>query len=179
MAWFWLIIRLYLGWEWLNAGWHKVTGDGWMDGGAALEGYWARAVEVPESGRPAITYGWYRDLLQFMLDNEWYTWFAKVVAVGEVLVGLGLIVGLFTGNTAFFGALMNMSFMLAGSASTNPVLFFLAIGIVLAWKTAGYYGLDYYVLARLGTPWKPVRISALDAPQTPISTRAPVPPLAH
>ena len=37
---------------------------------------------------------------------------------------------------------MNMSFMLAGSASTNPVLFTLAVGLILAWKVAGYYGLD-------------------------------------
>ena len=41
---------------------------------------------------------------------------------------------------------MNMSFLLAGSASTNPVLFTLAIGLILAWRVAGYYGLDRYLL---------------------------------
>ena len=70
-------------------------------------------------------------------------------------VGIGLIIGLLTGFAAFFGALMNMSFLLAGSASSNPVLFTLAIGIMLAWKVAGYYGLDRYVLPMLGTPWHP------------------------
>lgn len=175
MAWFWLIVRLYVGWEWLQAGWHKVNGNGWMDGGSALHGYWARAVEVPENGNPAITYGWYRELLQYMLDNEWYTWFGKVVAVGELLIGLGLIVGLFTGIAAFFGALLNMSFMLAGSASTNPVLFFLAIGLILAWKIAGYYGLDSIVLARLGTPWSPVRISKTDHTEPEASLTTPQP----
>ena len=50
---------------------------------------------------------------------------------------------------------MNMSFLLAGSASSNPVLFTLAIGLMLAWKVAGYYGLDRYVLPLLGTPWHP------------------------
>jgi thiosulfate dehydrogenase [quinone] large subunit len=49
--------------------------------------------------------------------------------------------------------LMNWSFMMAGSASTNPVLFLLAIGIILAWKVAGYVGFDYFLLPRLGTPW--------------------------
>ena len=29
---------------------------------------------------------------------------------------------------------MNMSFLLAGSASTNPVLFTFAIGLILAWR---------------------------------------------
>ena len=55
---------------------------------------------------------------------------------------------------------MNMSFLLAGSASTNPVLFTLAIGLILAWKVAGYYGLDRYVLPLLGTPVAPRPLAA-------------------
>ena len=80
-------MRFFVGHEWLAAGEHKVRDDAWMKGGSALQGYWERAVAIPEQGRPAITYGWYRDFLQYMLDHEWYTWFAKVIAVGEVLVG--------------------------------------------------------------------------------------------
>ncbi len=57
----------------------------WMDGGTALQGYWERAVAIPEQGRPSITYGWYRDFLQYMLDNEWYSWFGPLIAIGEVL----------------------------------------------------------------------------------------------
>ena len=63
--------------------------------------------------------------------------------------------GAFTGIAAFFGAFMNMSFLLAGSASSNPVMFTAAIGVMLAWKVAGYYGVDRYLLPVLGTPWKP------------------------
>jgi thiosulfate dehydrogenase [quinone] large subunit len=48
---------------------------------------------------------------------------------------------------------MNMSFMLAGSASTNPVLFTLAILLMLAWQVAGYWGLDRFLLPLLGAPW--------------------------
>lgn len=66
--------------------------------------------------------------------------------------------GALTGMAAFFGALMNMSFLLAGSASSNPVLFTAAIGLILAWRVAGYYGFDRYLLPKLGTPWRaPVR----------------------
>ncbi|MCC6793323.1 MAG: DoxX family protein, partial [Thermomicrobiales bacterium] len=100
-----------------------------------------------------ITYGWFRDFLDYMLRHEWYTWFAKIVAVGEVLVGLGLIVGALVGVAAFFGTLMNFNFQLAGSASTNPVLFGLGVFLVLAWKTAGYLGVDRYLLPVLKTPW--------------------------
>jgi thiosulfate dehydrogenase [quinone] large subunit len=59
------------------------------------------------------------------------------------------------GVAAFFGAFMNMSFLLAGSASSNPIMFTLAVGLMLAWKVAGYYGVDRYLLPRLGTPWRP------------------------
>ena len=44
---------------------------------------------------------------------------------------------------------MNMSFLVAGSSSSNPVLFTLAIGLILAWKVAGYYGVDRYLLPML------------------------------
>ncbi len=156
---FWLPIRLYLGFSWLEAGWHKFTGEGWTDGGAALLGYWQHAVAIPAEGRPAISYDWYRTFLQMLIDNGAEKWMAYVITFGEMAVGIGLLVGLLTGFAAFFGAFMNMSFLLAGSASTNPVLFTLAIGLVLAWKVAGYYGLDRFVLPMLGTPWKPGAIS--------------------
>lgn len=149
----WLGARVYLGYEWFQAGREKLGEDAWMDGGAALRGYWTNAVAIPEGGRPSITYGWYREYLQYMLDHEWYTWFAKIIVFGEILIGIGLIVGALVGFAAFFGALMNMSFMLAGSASTNPVLFSLSIAIILAWRVAGLIGIDRYLLPVLGVPW--------------------------
>lgn len=152
-AWIWLLARLYLGWQWLQAGWHKVTDPAWMNGGTALQGYWTRAVAIPDPpAKPVITYGWYRDFLSALLEGGHYTWFAKLVAVGEVVVGVALLLGLLTGFAAFAGAFMNFNFMLAGTASTNPVLFTLAILLLMAWKVAGYWGLDRYLLPALGTP---------------------------
>jgi thiosulfate dehydrogenase [quinone] large subunit len=152
---FWLPIRIFLGFAWLEAGWHKLTGEGWVDGGAALAGYWTNAVAVPEQGRPPITYEWYREFINMLLQGNHETWFAWVITVGELAVGVGLILGAMTGFAAFFGAFMNMSFLLAGSASTNPVLFTLAIGVILAWRVAGWYGVDRWLLPFLGTPWAP------------------------
>lgn len=153
---FWLPIRLFLGFSWLSSGLGKATNPegGWLDGGASLAGYWERAVAIPEEGRPLISYDWYRDFLQFLLDGNHEAWFSYIVVFGELLVGVGLIVGALTGIAAFFGALMNMSFLLAGSASTNPVLFTAAIGLMLAWRVAGYYGVDRWLLPMLGTPWR-------------------------
>lgn len=158
-AWIWLLLRVYLGYTWISASIEKLGNPAWMDGGTALKGFWTNAVTVPAApARPAIAFGWYRSFLQAMLDAGAYTWFAKLVAVGEFLIGLALILGIFTGIAAFFGGFMNWNFMMAGSASTNPLLFTIAIFLILAWKTAGWLGLDHWILPALGTPWQPGRV---------------------
>lgn len=153
-AWVWVILRVYLGYQWLDAGLHKVTDPAWMQSGEALKGYWTRAVAVPAQGRPPITYDWFRDFLNALLAADAHTWFAKLIVFGEIAVGIGLIVGAFVGIAAFFGAFMNMNFMLAGTTSSNPVLFLFAVLMILAWKTAGFWGLDRFLLPLVGTPWK-------------------------
>jgi thiosulfate dehydrogenase [quinone] large subunit len=159
----WLPLRIWLGYQWFVAGSHKISNPAWVVTGDALKGFWTNAVKVSaETGKGPITFDWYRSFLQFMLDNQAYTWFAKLVAYGEVLIGIALILGIFTGIAAFFGGFMNFNFMLAGSASTNPLLFVIAVGLIMAWKVAGYFGADYYLLRFLGTPWhgKPVEEAA-------------------
>lgn len=149
----WLPLRVWLGYQWIEASMHKIGDPAWVSSGTALQGFWTSAVAIPEAGRPAITFGWYRSFLQMLLNAEAYTWFGKVIAYGELLVGIALIIGAFTGIAAFFGALMNFNFMLAGSASSNPLLFAIAIGLILAWKVAGLIGADYVLLPAIGTPW--------------------------
>ncbi len=151
----WLPLRFFVGREWLSSGEGKLRSDAWMDGGSALRGFWQRAVNVPQGGSssPAGTYAWFEKFLNYMLKHEWYTWFAKLIAIGETLVGLGILLGALVGIAAFFGTLLNFNFQLAGSASTNPVLFGLGVFLVLGWKVAGYWGLDRWLLPLLGTPW--------------------------
>ena len=140
----------------------------------ALAGYWQSAISIPEQGSPPITYDWYREFITFLVNGNHETWFAWVITFGEMAVGIGLILGALTGIAAFFGALMNMSFLLAGSASTNPVLFTAAIGLILAWRVAGYYGLDRYLLPMLGTPWRaPVKARHERLAEHDLSTRPP------
>lgn len=154
-AWFWLVVRVWLGWQWIQAAQHKISSPAWVENGEAVKGFWTGAIQVPETGRPPIAFDWYRSFIQFMLNNEAYTWFAKVIAYGELIVGIALVLGAFTGIAAFFSGLMNWNFMMAGSASTNPLLFIFGIGLILAWKVAGRIGLDYFLLRWLGTPWQP------------------------
>jgi thiosulfate dehydrogenase [quinone] large subunit len=76
-----------------------------------------------------------------------------LVVAGEILIGVALILGAFTGIAAVFGAFMNWNFMMAGTASISPVLFFLAILVVLAWRTAGWWGLDRWFTS-IWVPWQ-------------------------
>lgn len=156
----WLVARVYLGYQWLLAGSHKVWGaDRWIarpgPDGLSLKAFWDRATAIPEKGAPVIKYDWYRNFLNYMSDNGWYHWFSWVIGCGEVTVGVLLIIGAFTGLAALGGAALNFNFMLAGSASTNPVLFILAILILLGWKVSGWMGVDRWLLPALGTPWEP------------------------
>ena len=164
MAVVWLVLRIYVGFSWLDAGLHKVLDAGaktnYIYDGSGLLAFWQRIAAIPAApAKPVITYDWYRNFIQFMVDNHWEVFFGKLVAFGETAVGIGLILGAFVGIAAVGGAFMNLNFMLAGSASTNPVLLLLGFLLVLAWKTAGYIGLDRYLLPILGTPWKTPRVT--------------------
>jgi len=156
----WLVARVYLGYQWILAGTDKVWGsDRWIarsgPDGLSLKSFWDRATAIPATGRAPISYDWYRTFLSYMSDNGWYSWFSWVIAIGEMTVGVLLIVGAFTGLAALAGATMNFNFLLAGSSSTNPVLFILAVLILVGWKVSGWIGVDRWLLPALGTPWEP------------------------
>jgi thiosulfate dehydrogenase [quinone] large subunit len=162
VAWVWLLVRLWLGWLWLEAGIHKVTDPAWVGSGEAVQRFWERALATSATGKPVIAVDWYRGFIQTLYDMQAWTWLAPIIAWAEVLVGVALIVGLFTGVAAFGGSVLNWTFVMAGTASTNMLMFGVAVLLILAWKTAGWYGLDRFVLPLLGTPWRPgpVRIRA-------------------
>jgi thiosulfate dehydrogenase [quinone] large subunit len=156
----WLPIRVWLGYQWITAGLHKLESASWMSTGTALQGYWTNAVAIPATGTAPIHYAWYRSFLEFLLNTGSYTWFAKLISIGEFTVGLALILGIFTGFAAFFGGFMNVSYLLAGSVSTNPVFLLVAILLIAAWKVAGYFGVDYFLIPWSGTLYhqKPVTL---------------------
>jgi thiosulfate dehydrogenase [quinone] large subunit len=149
----WFVIRVLIGLSWLQSGVGKLGNPAWMETGAALQGFWNNAVAIPEAGKPPIAFDWYRGFIQGMLDSGSYVWFAKLVAFGETMIGVALVLGAFVGVAALFAAFMNWNFVMAGAASSNALMGLGAVLLVLAWKNAGYYGLDYFLLPLLGTPW--------------------------
>jgi len=152
-AWLWLPIRVWLGWQWLNAGWEKLNNPAWLQTGAGLKGFLMGAVAVGANGKSAIEYAWYGNFLKLLVSSGAYVWMAKLVSVGETLVGIALILGMFTGFAAFFGGFMNFNYLMAGVVSVNPLFLILAGTLILAWKVSGYIGVDYFLVPRVRALW--------------------------
>ncbi|MDF2790553.1 MAG: Crp/Fnr family transcriptional regulator [Neobacillus sp.] len=134
------IIRLYLGYSWFTAGFHKLTGG--FDASGFLKGATANPVKGPDGN---MVYAWYVDFLKdFALPN--IDVFNTIVPWGETLIGLGLLLGCLTTAAMFFGLVMNFSFFLAGTVSHNPTDIFLGFIILTAGYNAGRIGLDRWVV---------------------------------
>jgi len=158
LAWLWLIVRLYVAWFWIEVGWKKVLDPMWTGdkAGLVIKGFITGALNKTQGAYPDVA-GWYAFILkEFILPNA--TFFSYIVAYGELLVGIGLALGAFTGIAAFFGSLMNMSYLFAGTVSVNPIMALLQIFLILAWRVAGWFGLDRYLLPLVGTPWHPGKL---------------------
>ena len=153
----WLVARIWLGYEWLTAGYEKVFGAGnavWVGpkAGTVVAGFLKNAIaqsplapnfDAAKNAHPAVQ-AWYAYLAQnYFLPNA--ATFSYLVAFGELLVGAALILGIFTHFAALMGILMNLSYLFAGTTSTNPNLLVVGMVILLAGGTAvGYYGLDFF-----------------------------------
>ena len=151
----WLLVRVYLGSLWLVAGVGKLTEPGWIFGGAgdAVRGF-AQGAMAQTTGEHAQVTGWYASFLE-NVAIPLAPVFSILVVFGEIAVGLALILGLFTGIAAFFGGFMNASFLFAGTAGANPLMFILAVLLMLSWRVAGRWGLDRWALPLLGVPGTP------------------------
>lgn len=150
----WLIVRMYLGWQWLSAGYAKMLNPAWFgtEAGAALQGFVQGALAKTGGLHPDVQM-WYASFLQQSVSSHTTIW-SNAIVLGEIAVGLGLIVGLFTATAAFFGFFMNLNFMLAGTVSLNPIMMLLAIGIMSAHRVAGHWGLGRYA-AHFYRRWTP------------------------
>lgn len=151
----WLILRVYIGWTWLGAGWRKLHTDTWVgdNAGQSLTGFIQGAINKATGDHPAVQ-EWYAAFLQNTVLPHVVVW-SHMIAWGELFVGVALIVGFLVGISAFFGVFMNLNFLLAGTVATNPIMYTIGIGLILAWRVSGYWGADRYVLPLLNTYVRP------------------------
>jgi thiosulfate dehydrogenase [quinone] large subunit len=145
----WLVARLWLGYEWLNAGYQKLWGSEkaafWYGGGAGVKGFSTAGVAGSATGKGGASYGWWAGFLHnFVIPNS--SWIAKLITLSELAIGVLLILGLFTGAAAFAGIGLNIIYMFSGSAGVNPAYAIVSLFLILAWRNAGYLGLDRFAL---------------------------------
>lgn len=149
-AWLWLGARAWAGWLWLDAGRDKLGDDRWMAGDALRED-WSVALTGGDVHHPV------RWAVEAALERGWEVWLAPVLAVGQTLVGIAVLLGLLTGVAALAGLGLAATPGLAGSAGADPIVALLAVGLVIAWRCAGWIGLDRWVLP-LAAGWRGARV---------------------
>jgi thiosulfate dehydrogenase [quinone] large subunit len=152
----WLLARCWVGWQFLEAGLQKVVGDDralWVgsEAGTEVRGYLGYALQLAPGGQFAGEHpevqSWYAALIRHaLLPNA--EALGYLVAFGEVLVGAALILGVLTRFAAAMGLVMNFAYLFAGSSGVGPLMVLVELPLLLVGATAGFYGVDRYLL-----PW--------------------------
>ncbi|WP_160725844.1 DoxX family protein [Bacillus sp. USDA818B3_A] len=133
------VLRIYLGWEWLNAGWGKIS-SGKFD----ASGFMVGAVNNMSGDHPSVQPWWGNFLKEIAIPYA--DLFNILVPWGEFLVGAALILGIFTSFSILMGLTMNFAYMFSGTTSTNPQMVLLGMFILVAGTNAGKLGIDRWVI---------------------------------
>ncbi len=157
-----VFVRIYLGYQWIEAGWHKLTGG--FDAGGFLNNAIGKPI-VDKTTQELVYPNFVYFIKHFALPNVKV--FNVLIPLGEFLVGVGLILGGLTAAAAFFGLLMNFMFMFAGTLNTNPWLVLLGVLVFIAGTHAGRYGLDYYLIPLLRKAYAKLKKPRGDGKITP------------
>jgi thiosulfate dehydrogenase [quinone] large subunit len=157
------IVRIYVGYEWITAGWHKLTGG--FDASGFIKGAIAKS-----AGEGATVQAWWGSFLQHAALPG-VDFFNLLVPAGEFLVGLGLILGTFTTFAALMGLVMNAAYLLSGTVSTNVQLLLMEAIIIVAAANAGKIGLDQWVLPYLRSLFHKKDTASTIRPATPAMKR--------
>lgn len=134
-----VVFRLYVGWEFLHAGYEKISA-----GGFDATGFLKGAVGKTTGAHAAVQPWWGHFLSGFAIPNA--SLFNFLVPWGEFLVGLALILGMFTTFAGVMGLVMNFAYLFSGTVSTNAQLALLEIFIVVSGFNAAKIGLDYWII---------------------------------
>lgn len=136
MDYWWLFFRVYLGYIWLLAGFAKANMFFLNQGFEESLNYFIVGNSFP----------WYKSfLLEMVLPYS--VFFAYITVIGEIVIGILLISGLFTRVAAVFAAFASINFILAagwiGLTVAAENLFLLGFEILLIHVSAGrILGLD-------------------------------------
>ncbi len=123
-------------------------------GGAEAASQWGEALGVPQ---------FIENMVKWSMDTFFYTGdggftglaqvFQTAMVIGEILVGILLIVGLFTAVASIISIAMGSMIWASGMAPVE-MLWYLTSSIALIGGSGSTFGLDYYVLPVLKKWWK-------------------------
>lgn len=144
----WLVVRIWVGWQWLDSGWAELRDPFGIGGVAdAIAQRWSATSQSGLSG------GWQSALADWLLAHQAQGTLASALALAETVIGLAIFLGAFVGLLVAAGVLLDLLTLLLAGIPPHPTLLGLAVLLVLAWKNAGYIGFDRYLLRWFGAPW--------------------------
>jgi thiosulfate dehydrogenase [quinone] large subunit len=93
------------------------------------------------AGHATPAYSWWGSFLHsFVVPNS--GWIAILVAVSELVIGIGLAIGLFTPLWALGSLILGFTYVMSGTASVNGFYALFAVVILAMWRTSGRVGVD-------------------------------------
>lgn len=174
---FWLLIlRMFVGYKWLEEGLAKLPKiiddpskiflipapvvDGATAASAAAE---EATATVEQWAAPLAVPDFIEKIVNWSMDNFFYTGdggfttlatvFQTGMVIAEILVGILLIIGLFSALASLMSIAMGMMIWTSGMAPAE-MLWYLSAGIALIGGSGSTFGMDYYVLPVLKKHWK-------------------------
>lgn len=137
-----LLLRLYIGYLFLTAGWDKWVADPSFTTGEALSAFLQKGLVESQPGSISAA------LIQsyFIPNAKALAW---LVVVGELCVGAALLTGTATRIACVVGIFMNVNFLVVthGTFQTfDNNIFFILIQLALLASAAGrFMGIDYFL----------------------------------
>ncbi len=127
-----LIIRLGSGFYMLFQGYEKLTG------GFTIDGLVSVIKENQDSPR------WFKFFFEAVVANhlEIFKW---MVQLGEIAIGLSLILGVLSYTASFFGVFIMLNYILADMIFTYPIQLFFFIIILMNKEIINSIGLNHFI----------------------------------
>lgn len=136
------LLRIWIGVQWLQAGWEKITSPAWVgsQAGGAVAGFLKGSLAQTAGAHPSVL-GWYASFIKGVaLPNA--ALFSHLVAISEVVAGLLLIAGFLTPWALLLGVFLNLNYLFAGSAGVNPEYLFLELLLLFLLGGTTYFSVD-------------------------------------
>jgi thiosulfate dehydrogenase (quinone) large subunit len=132
----WTAMRVWLGIMWIQAGVAKLWG---AENPGFLHHHGAGVAGFAAHGSAAYTW-WASFLHSFVVPNA--GWIGVLVAVAEFVIGIALVLGIFTPMAALGSLALLFTYVMSGTASVCAFYALFAIVILATWRTSSWIGVD-------------------------------------